>query len=118
MGSVTSIIPIQDEAGLVQRLSVDTLQLIHCTNQIKAIKKLVTAHDIMQLNLEIYQKFSEFKHQFPWDLSTLSDLSQIRRELIVYYRWEFDPTTALDKYSTKLGILLKFAALRNNLTLV
>ena len=117
MKNITPIFHIRDEAQLVQKLSQDTLQLIHCTMQMAAIKKLVAAYDIMQINLEIHQKYTEFKHEFPWDTSTLSDLSKIRRELVVYYRPEFDPVATLDAYSTKMSYLLRLASLRKNLHL-
>jgi hypothetical protein len=115
--NVFPIFPIRDEAELVQKLSDSTLHLIHCTVSIVPIKKLVTAYDIMQLNLEIYKKFSEFKHEFPWDITTLSDLSKIRRELVVYHRSDFDPVVKLDRYNTQMSFLLRLASLRKNIDL-
>lgn len=106
------LIKLFDESSLMAELTDKTIVLIKATSVIPAIKRLVTAYDILSLNLEIEKKFREFRDGPPWDIHALQDLSMIRRELLVYYRQDFDPVNALDNYSQRMGTLLRVVDLR------
>lgn len=101
------VIPLLDELQLVRVLAKDTLHLIRSTEQIRAIKRLITAYDIYQLNLDLRKAY---KGPY-WDMASLTDLSTIRRELVVYFRGDFNPVQLLDDYSFKVGKFLWWAGL-------
>ena len=109
------VIRLFDEVGLMVELKKSTLELIHATSFIKVIKKLVTAHDIIELNLLIEKQFSEIDAP-PWDISALSDLSRIRRELVVYHRTDFNPSKLLDNYSNSMISLFNCIKTRKKLS--
>lgn len=110
------IIRLYDEKALMSELSTDTLHLIHATSVVAAIKRLVTAYDIILLNLEIEKKFS--MPEPPWDVCALQDLNTIRRELVIYHRVDFDPAVLVDKYNSKMGTLIRLAGLRLSPSLI
>jgi hypothetical protein len=107
-----SITRLFNESILMADLSDRTITLIKSTSVVPAIKRLVTAYDILTLNLEIEKKFREFRDGPPWDIHALQDLGQIRRELVVYHRADFDPVFMLDTYSSRMGTLLRVVDLR------
>ena len=99
------VIKLFDEVALIKELKEDSVQLIHATSLVVAIKKLITAYDIFHLNIEICTRF---KLDDPvWDLPSIIELKTIRRELIVYHRVDFEPTVLLDHYCDKLGIFFR-----------
>jgi hypothetical protein len=109
------IVHLFDEVAIMVELQKNTVDLIHATSLIDAIKKLTVAYDIIELNLMIEKKFSD-ETEPPWDIPALSDLSRIRRELMVYHRPEFDPTVLLDKYSGNMIKLFNYIQVRKNLS--
>lgn len=98
-----NIVTLYDEVRLMQELGEETVSLIHSTTLIDAIKLLVNAHDIINLNLLIQEKYREYKNLPPWDLHSLNDLSRIKREIYVYHRKDFNPSKLVDKYTGKMG---------------
>lgn len=103
---------IYSEEGLMRDLQADSVLLIRHTTVVPAIKKLVYAHDIVSLNLDVLHKYG-FEFQEPiWDLSSLSELSQVRRELLVYHRVDFDPEQQLELYGRKMAQLFRLVSLR------
>lgn len=112
-----TVIKIFDEARLMKELNTQTVDLIHSTSVVDAMKKLLYAHDIITLNLEIQNKFGD-KYEDPlWDVSALQDLSKIRRELMIYHISDFEPPLKLNKYSYKMGALLVNVGRRLNVEL-
>jgi len=94
-----------DEKVLVFSLISQTIDLMHCTKTIQAIRKLVQVHDILELNYEIVQKYT--KNQGPvWDLGSINDLEYIGRELFIYHRSDFDPNYKFLYYREELGTLV------------
>lgn len=110
------VVRLYDEVALMVDLQKNTLDLIHATSLISAIKKLVQAYDIINLNLEIEKQYSKQLDEPPWDCEALSDLSKIKRELIVYHRPDFTPIQLLDKYSSKMENLFYRIQTRKKLT--
>ena len=101
-----NVVKLRDEVPLIQELSDDTLRLIYATTVMQAIKKLVSAHDILSLSLDIAKKFrSEFLYDPVIDKSAMQDLVTIRRELVVYHWIDFKPQKLLDQYAAKMGTL-------------
>jgi uncharacterized protein (DUF1778 family) len=110
------IVRLFDEVALMADLQKSTLDLMHATSLFKAIKKLVEAYEIIDLNLEIEKRFTTQLDDPPWDLDALGELSKIRRELVIYYRPDFHPTILLDKYSSKMHSLFYRIQTRKNLS--
>lgn len=109
------VVKLFDEVALMTQLQNDTVALIHATSIINPIKKLVTAYEIINLNLLIEEKFKDFEDP-PWDIHALSDLATIRRELVVYHRTDFLPVKLLDGYSDKMVRLFHHIHTRKRLT--
>lgn len=96
---------IVNESELMEQLLSDTTSLIRCTEVISAIKRLVTAYEILNMNLEIDRKFSK-SVEYTWDLGSFKDLKLIRSELIVYNSRDFNPDFRLKKYGKDINKLL------------
>ena len=109
------VVRLFDEVVLMSELQEETIALIHATSIMNPIKKLVDAYEIISLNLTIEKRFKDYDDP-PWDIPALSDLSCIRRELVVYHRSDFHPTRLIDKYSTKLIKLFRHIHTRKKLT--
>ena len=109
------VVKLFDEVAMMTQLQNDTVALIHATSIINPIKKLVTAYEIINLNLLIEQRFQDIEDP-PWDLPALVDLSTIRRELVVYHRSDFLPVKLLDGYSDKMVRLFHHIHVRKKLT--
>lgn len=101
-----NVVKLRDEVPLIHELTEDTLRLIYATTAIKAIKRLISAHDILSLSLEIAKDFrSQFETTTVIDKAAIQDLVQIRRELVVYHWIDFTPPKLLDLYCGKLNTL-------------
>jgi len=108
------IVKLFDEVAILHDLSVKTVELIHATSVIYAIKKLVSAHDIISLNLLIEKNFKEYEGSPPWDLAALKDLNHIRIELILYHRIDFSPMSLIDHYDNKMVSFLRLVQLKHS----
>ena len=108
------LIKLYDEVALMSELYCDTVNLIHATSTIKAIKLLVTAHDIISLNLEIEKNYKPYKNNPPWDIHALKDLNRVRAELLVFYRLDFKPAVLVDTFSVKVENLHRIVNHRLN----
>ena len=105
------IVRLFDENALLCDLQTRTVNLIHATYVVDAIKKLVSAYDIISLNIEIQERF---KGDDPiWDLSALKDLNHTRIELVLYHRTAFKPMSLIDQYNGKMVSLLKLIKLKH-----
>jgi len=92
------------EHSLVQRLITQSVDLIHCTRVVDAIKKLTEAHDILKLNREILIKYSKAGEPC-WDLSSIKDLKYIGHELMIYHQVDFNPKDELYSFNSGLSTL-------------
>ena len=102
------------ERQLVTKLKGDTVSLIHCTTNIPAIKKLTQAHEILDMNEVIYDKYSK-PDEVCWDIASIQDLKTIGHELMVYYHTDFNPSEKVISYSNGLSSLyLKVIETLNN----
>jgi hypothetical protein len=108
------LIKLHDEIKIMQGLKIDTISLIHKTESINPIKKLIEAHEIIDLNLKVGELFKDHKENPIWDEAALKDLNKIRCELIVYYYTDFRPFVALQKYNKDLITFFNVMALRTN----
>ncbi len=106
------MISLYSEPALMKDLAGETLTLIHATSTMDAIKKLVTAYEILNLNLSIMSQFELMEGFPPWDICALQDLNTIRRELVVYHRVDFNPSELVERYSSKTGTLIRLVGLR------
>lgn len=114
---MTQIVKLFDEVVMMGNLRKNTIELIHATLNIIAIKKLITVYDIVDLNLEIEKKFKDYEDNPPWDIAALRDLNKIRIELVLFYRMTFTPLSILDKYSNNMVALLKVIQMNRDLFL-
>ena len=110
------IVRLYDEVALMMDLQKSTPDLIHATSHIKPIKKLVQAYEIIDHSLEVEKLYGDHLDDPPWDIHALSDLSQIRRELVIYHRTDFNPAWLLDRYSSKMANLFYRVQTRKKLT--
>jgi len=92
------------EHALVQRLLTQSVDLIHCTRVIQAIKKLTEAHEILKMNREILMKYSK-NGELCWDISSIKDLKYIGHELVVFHQVDFDPKDELYSFNNGLNTL-------------
>jgi len=106
------IVTLHNEVVLMTNLLGDTLTLIHHTTAVAAIKRLLHAHDILDLTLKIEREYQEFHCQPPWDKAAFQDLDIIRVELVSRFCNSFNPPTLLPPYYTKLGSLFSIMNLR------
>lgn len=107
------LVKLYDEVELMTSLKTDTVVLIKKTNFVEAMKRLIMAHDIIVLNLDIQERFRSSVEDLPiWDDAALNDLKNIRRELIVYYQNQFSPTQSLYDYCKKMGHLFQAIDIR------
>lgn len=83
----------------------DTIDLIHATDQIQAIKRLITVNEIITLNLNVQRDFGG-SDDIVWDLCALSDLKRHRHEMIVYHSRDFNPPLLLKKFADRSQKLL------------
>lgn len=95
-------------------LQHQTIELIHCTNEIKPIKALISLHDLIEINLAVEQMFKEHKDAPIWDKAALQEMSNIRRSLLVCYRPDFKPVIKFDTYNKDLIALFNLLSLRHN----
>ena len=114
---MSQVVKLFDEIVLMGDLKKKTIELIHATINIDAIKKLVIVYDIVDLNLEIEKRFKEYEENPPWDIAALRDLNKIRIELVLFYRTAFTPFTLLDGYNNKMVSLLNVIQMNRNLHL-
>ena len=112
------IIQLHDEVAIMKGLKTSTFSLIHHTQIIQPIKKLVEVHDIIELNLIVQQQFQDYKDAPIWDVPALKDLNKIRCELMVYHNKDFKPFSLLDKYNKDLLVFFNVMALRTNKQIV
>jgi len=89
---------------LVQRLLAQSIDLIHCTRVIQAIKKLTKAYDILKMNRDILKKYSK-EGEPCWDIPSITDLKYIGHELVLYHRIDFDSEKELYSFSNGVGNL-------------
>jgi hypothetical protein len=109
-----TVIKLFDEVPLIISLREDTIHLIRATSIIEAIKRLVSAHDILSLSLKIAEDFKkEFETSPVVDIPAIKELERIRRELIVYHRIDFKPPKPLEIYCGRLGQLFHIIKLQN-----
>ncbi len=101
------IIKLFDEVAMMNDLQNNTVDLIHATSIVMAIKKLVSVYDIIDLNLHIEKTYRSYKDNPPWDLAALTDLNQLRRELFVYHKLDFNPVFLFEKYNQKMITLFR-----------
>jgi len=92
------------EHSLVQRLLTQSVDLIHCTRVIAAIKKLTEAHDILKMNRDILIKYSKDGEPC-WDIPSIKDLRYIGHELVIYHQIDFNPKDELYSFSNGLHTL-------------
>jgi len=86
----------------MSELRDETLDLIHATDLVICIKKLIEAHDILNLNLEITKYYKDFSIDPVVDKCAFKDLNRIRSYLIVFHLGDFKPPSMVHRYSQKM----------------
>jgi hypothetical protein len=105
---------LYDESKLMTGLQHQTMTLIHCTNEIKPIKALITLYDLIEINLAVEKLFKDHLDAPIWDRAALQEMSNIRRSLLIYYRNDFIPVHKFDTYNRDLISFFNLLALRQN----
>lgn len=106
MSNMTNVVRLFDGEKTLKALSNETIKILHHTNAVIAIKKLLRIHDILDLNILIQQQFKAQE----WDIPALKDLNVTRAELIVFHHIDFDPYEKIYLYNNKLCSFLKHLA--------
>lgn len=106
------LVKLFDEVAMVKALREQTIELIHMTNNINAIKKLIDLHDLFHLNILIQE---HFKSEDPplWDLSALKSINHARLEIVLYHQNDI-PARPLAAFNSKALTLLNLVRMRNN----
>jgi hypothetical protein len=90
---------------LINKLLNQTVDLIHSTRAIAAIKKLTQAHDILEISKEVISKYSD-KKDFLWDKAAIQDLDQLSKELVIYHRTDFNPIIKVYSFNENVSNLI------------
>lgn len=106
------LVRLHDEVALLTQLQSTTVQLIHATLVITAIKKLVEAYDILDLNLAISRTYKAYEGNLPLDVCALKDLNRIRCELLVFHQTDFKPPKLVHGYSGQMVSLFHLVNLK------
>lgn len=106
------LISLHNEVKFISELLSDTIILIHHTFVIDAIKKLISAHDILNLTIILEKQYEEYKCQPPWNLATSKSLDSIRCGLITNHSDSFKPPELLTRYYIKIGKFLEMMSVR------
>jgi hypothetical protein len=111
-----TVVKLFDEVSLMREIRSDTITLIHATPEIKAIKKVTLVHDLIDLNLQILEKYREQMtawldgaFQF-WDFSALKELNHARCEIYLFHKVDFRPPYLVDTFNTKLVRLINLVS--------
>lgn len=81
-----TVVHLAHEKRLLLELKDDTVRIIRSCTDIAPIKKLIHCHDIIQLSLDINDRFPAKADTPPLcDVSALSELRKTTSELYVYY---------------------------------
>lgn len=96
------------ERQLLVKCLDQTVNLIHCTKAIEAIKRLTSMYDILSLNAEIERKYANsFSDDFYWDFASIQQLKQSKQELVVYHYMDFDPIKEFKVYGSNIDTLVR-----------
>lgn len=107
------ILDLYNETAMMSGLKDQTIALIHCTNEIKPIKILISLHDLINLNMVIEETFKKHLDGPVWDVAALQEMSSLRRSLLVSHRADFKPVKKFDSYNYDLITLFNVYALRH-----
>jgi len=101
------IVKLWDEEDLLIKLKSDTLIIIQNCQSIPPMKKLVEAHDILDLSLNIIQQFP-VKPPEPatCDEAALMHLDRLIKEVAIYYPHDV-PQPKFEIYGMKIKTLLR-----------
>lgn len=97
-----NVVKLYDEFLLMSELRDDSVKLIQATTLVTCIKKLVEAHDILDLNLQIMKTFKNYYEDPIIDVCAFKDLNSIRTYLLVFHLGDFKPPSAMHTYSRKI----------------
>lgn len=106
------IVQLFDDVAIMKDLKKDIPALIHSTEAVPAIKKIISIHEIIDLNLTIEQNFKPFKDDPPWDLASIKDMNRTRIELLVFHLEDFIPKKTLFGFNEKIKSLFRIIHLR------
>jgi len=103
------VVKLFDDRELLSSLAKETVSIIHLTDEIPAIKKLLEVHHILSLSLELLEAFPDQFSPFYWHLPAINDLERLNRELLTYHRAHFKPVSRFDEFSAQLAKLVRSA---------
>ena len=106
-----NILQLFDQKAMTKELVDDSIGLIHSTHALVAIRRLVTIADILELSIDIHQKYRGI--DLVWDVSAIQDLANHRRYLFMNHRLDFKPILIFDAYDGKLMNFVRLIALQH-----
>lgn len=107
-----NILQLYDQKAMTKELVDDSIGLIHSTHTLHAIKRLITIADILELSVNIHQKFAKAEN-LVWDVSAIQDLANHRRHLYINHRMDFKPILIFDAYDGKLRNFVRLIAIQH-----
>jgi hypothetical protein len=105
------VISLFNETKMLQDLSQETVQLVHCTDVISAIKKLIATYELLEMAEKTLVVFKEISPGKPiiWDIPVVQEMDKLRRELVIYHRQDFTPIRKFDNYASNFHKLVVHA---------
>ena len=101
------LLKLHNEIAIISDLKIKAFSLIGYCEHIKPVKILVDSHDILELSLEIANKFpSPSPGLFIYDESAMIQLSHLTRELVLFYHDNL-PKPQLPEYKNGMVHLLR-----------
>lgn len=107
------LVKLFDDVALMNQLQKEAVKVLHSTDKVPAIKKILTIHDIIALNLTIEQNFKPYKNNPPWDIPSIKELNSNRIELVVFHVYDFHPPKILLHFDAKIKKLLQTIQLQS-----
>lgn len=112
------VLKLFDEQKLVSELVEDSIDLVHGTRKVAAIKLILTIYDLLSLNLRLIDQYKELGRAHNelgnflfWDRASLKELNYSRCALVLYHRPDFTPISLLDHFNVKAARLIHLAQL-------
>ena len=95
-----TVLHLEREKRLLIELKDDTIRIIKSCNDVEPIKKLVLCHEILDLTLDIKERFKKIEGlPPPCDEDALKSLKKTTLELRVFY-WHLLPIPDFSPYYT------------------
>jgi len=113
-----NVLKLHDEVRIISDLKIKAFGLIAFCEEIKPVKILVESHDILELSLNIANKFPPAEPGlFEYDESAMFQLRNLTKELVVFYHEQL-PKPEFPEYKNGIYRLLRICKIPSGLLVV